>query len=433
MKKFKRHFKKEIKIDFKKRLVVSVSGGVDSMVLLDFLRKMNLDLVVVHFNHQIRPESDLEASLVSDYCSKYNLSFNYFLLDFTTKTNFEEKARNLRRKHLEEVAKRVKTPYIFTGHHLDDLVETVLMKFTRGSNLLGYSGMEQITQDKDFIYVKPFLYISKDDLLDYANRNNLKHMTDNSNYTLDYTRNRFRNAIIPILKQENENLLTQTKQYSRQLLFAYKFIRENTLNYWKENDSIIISQFKKLNRAVQDDVICYYLEQNNININYRIIHRIRKTLLSSKPNQTISLSNNMQLVKFYEKAILKPKSEVYFKKIPTEKGLKIETTFSYSTKRPTSNKAISVKLNYNKLSFPLICRNRKDGDILEFNYGRKKLKKLLIDSKINYKERNDLIVITDSNNKILWIPGYYFNQTLGTKNQIYLSYEGGIIENGSKK
>ena len=160
MRKFARQFQHEIDIDFKKTLVVSVSGGLDSMVLLDFLRRMNLNLVVVHFNHQKRANSDKAAEMVKEYTEKYHIPFNYYKLTINS-SDFQNRARILRHRHLEEVASRLNTPYIVTAHHLDDLLETVLISLTRGSNILGYAGMRQITEIGNYTYVKPFLYLEK--------------------------------------------------------------------------------------------------------------------------------------------------------------------------------------------------------------------------------------------------------------------------------
>jgi tRNA(Ile)-lysidine synthetase-like protein len=420
MQKLIRQFKKEINIDFSKKLIVSVSGGVDSMVLMDFLRRLKLNIVIVHFNHQVRGQSIDEANMVRDYAEKYCLPFNYFKLDLNLTSDFQNKARNLRRKHLEDVAKRNQTPYIVTAHHLDDLLETILIKITRGSSLDGYSGMEQISQQGEFIYVKPFLYQQKEKFYSFAEEYDVPFMVDQSNFSDSYLRNRYRLALVPIMKQENENLLTQIEQYSKQVSAAYKFIRKNTLEFVKDSPNLNIPKFKKLDQAIQDDVIAYYLELNGINLNFRLIEKIRKVLLSKKPNQTVYLSNKYQLVKFYEKAEIKPRNEIYFKKIKASKELSPELEFFYSTKRSTS-KAITIKLSYDEIKFPLWARTREDGDILSYDYGTKKLKKLLIDSKVPMEERDKLVVITDDNNKILWIPNYYVNHTLGSKNSIYLS------------
>mgnify|MGYP003787646281 CR=1 FL=1 len=427
MRKFARQFQHEIDIDFKKTLVVSVSGGLDSMVLLDFLRRMNLNLVVVHFNHQKRANSDKEAEMVKEYTEKYHIPFNYYKLTINS-SDFQNRARILRHRHLEEVASRLNTPYIVTAHHLDDLLETVLISLTRGSNILGYAGMRQITEIGNYTYVKPFLYLEKAELLDYANRHRVPYMEDESNYTSEYLRNRYRLTLVPIMKQENPNLLQMIKQYNMQLVAAYDDIRSQAIAFLDDRETINIPRFRFLSTAVQDDVIAYLLETNKVNINYRLIERIRKVLLSKKPNQTVNLSNQFQLVKFYEKAEIKPTSEFYFKKIRIKEAdpkSKVHLDeFSYSSKRVNTT-ALQVRISYDQIEFPLWARNRLDGDILEYDYGRKKLKKFLIDEKIPMEERQNLWIITDNQDRILWIPNHYINQNLGTGRSLYITFYGG--------
>ena len=427
MRKFSRQFQQEIDIDLKKPLIVSVSGGVDSMVLLDFLRRMNLNIVVVHFNHQQRENSVKEAELVKEYTEKHHIPFNYYKLTINS-SDFQNRARILRHRHLEEVAHRLKTPYIVTAHHLDDLLETVLISLTRGANILGHAGMRQVTEIGEFIYVKPFLYHEKEELIDYANRNRVPFMEDESNYLTDYLRNRYRLTLIPIMKQENQNLLQAVKNYNLQLVAAYDAIREQSINFLEERETINIPRYRFLSKAVQEDVIAYLLEKNKVNINYRLIDRIRKVLLSKKPNQTVNLSNSYQMVKFYEKAEIKPTSEFYFKKIRIKEDdpkSKVHLDeFSYSSKRVNTT-ALQVRITYDQIEFPLWARNRLDGDILEYNYGRKKLKKFLIDEKIPMEERQNLWIITDNQDRILWIPNHYINQNLGTGRSLYITFYGG--------
>lgn len=426
MRKFVRQFNHEITIDLTKTLVVSVSGGLDSMVLLDFLRRMDLNLVVVHFNHQQRRESTAEAKMVKDYCETHNLAYNYFKLNITS-SDFQNRARILRHRHLEDVANRVKSPYILTAHHLDDLLESILISLTRGSNLLGYAGMRQENKIGNFIYVKPFLYHDKEALQEYAKRHDVSYMEDASNYSTEYLRNRYRLALVPIMKQENQNLLAVVKQYNQQLLAAYDAVRAETLEYVSEYENINIPKYRLLSQAVQEDIIAYYLEINNININYRLVSRIRNVLLSKKPNQTVNLSNQYQLVKFYEKAEIKPASEFYFKKVRIkEADSKTKAhleDFSYSSKRINTT-ALQVRIAYSDIEFPLWARNRIDGDILEFDYGRKKLKKFLIDEKIPMEDRQNMWIITDNQDRILWIPNYYINENLGAGKSLYITFYG---------
>ena len=121
------------------KIVVSVSGGVDSLVLFFILLNLGYDLVLVHFNHQKRDNSILEADYLKTLCEELNVPFEYFILDI--KKDFHNEAHHLRKKYLTEVATKYNTNIILTAHHANDLLESILLKIARGSNLVGYAGL----------------------------------------------------------------------------------------------------------------------------------------------------------------------------------------------------------------------------------------------------------------------------------------------------
>ena len=219
-----------VQIPKKAKCIVSVSGGADSMMLLSLLMQTDYQIEVVHFNHMKREQSKIEADLVKTFCEKNNIPFHYYLIK-VSEGNFHHQAHHLRSHYLKEAAKVAKASYIFTAHHLDDLFENVLMKLTRGSNLLGYAGMQLFHTSKSLTYVKPLLYTSKQEILDFVKTNQIPYLDDQSNEENNYLRNRYRHAIVPIMKQENSNLLNQIAQYNTQVTKAFKYIRKTTLEH----------------------------------------------------------------------------------------------------------------------------------------------------------------------------------------------------------
>jgi len=418
--------KDDLGISTKHPLVVSVSGGMDSMALLSLLIKTSYELNVVHFNHQKRDASLYEKDLVEAFCLKHKLKFHYYVITIN-EGNFHHQAHVLRQKHLTEVAKRVKTPYILTAHHLDDLFENVLIKITRGSNLLGYAGMQPLYEEKDFVFVKPLLYIPKSDIRTYVKTHEVSYLEDDSNLEDDYLRNRFRHTVVPIIKQENENLLEQIKQYHLQMTYAFKYIRKTTIAQISSNMVINIEDFKTWDEALKDDSIAYLIEHNQLNLSYEIIQKIKEMLLNSKPNQTYTLSKKHQFVKAYKEAFVKPLTAVKTSKIKLIEGdtsLPNMAIFTFLTKTDIITDEFT-KLCYNKLAFPLWLRHREEGDMLTYDYGHKKLKKLLIDQKMPMAKRDTLWVLTDHDNNILWVEDLYTNQTLGTEQSLYLKLKRG--------
>ncbi len=410
----------EVKIPQKAKLIVSVSGGADSMMLLSLLKDSSYKLEVVHFNHMLRDQSKIEADLVRTYCEQNNISFHYYLIE-VGEGNFHHQAHNLRLHYLKDTAKITKAKYILTAHHLDDLTENILIKLTRGSNLLGYAGMQLNHTIKGLTFVKPLLYTSKEDILKYMNDHNIPFLNDESNDQDYYLRNRYRHTVVPIMKQENPKLLNQISQYHKQISHAFRFIRKTTMEKLNGQDLIDVSMFKSLDDAIQEDMVAYLIEKKELNLSFDIIQKIKTLILQDKPNQTYPLSKGYYFVKAYEQASIKrliSKKNVKIQIVEGENKLSNIDNFTFLTNSNTHTEELE-KLCYNKLAFPLWLRHRENGDKLAYNFGHKKLKDLLIDKKIPMEKRKSLWVLTDNDNNILWVQNLYLNQTLGDKNSIY--------------
>ncbi len=402
------------------KLILSVSGGIDSMVMLHLLHSHNYHIEVVHFNHQKREQSKLEATLVQSYCEKHHIPYHYYLIDVLDHGNFHHQAHILRKHYLLQVAKEVKSKYILTAHHLDDLLESILIKLTRGSNLLGYAGMQPIYEKNHIFYVKPLLYTSKQDILSYAIKHKIPYLSDESNEQDTYLRNRYRHAISPIMKQENQQLLEQVKQYHHQLSDAFIYIRKQSILTLVDNQ-IIISKFKDLDTVIQHDMIAYLLEENQVEASYEKIMSIKHMLLSKNPNQSIRLNHQYAFIKAYDHASIEEHehTEPQFIELKIgENHVKNMGVFTFFHETDTITEELQ-KLCYNKLAFPLWLRHRLNGDTLTFDYGHKKLKKLLIDQKVPMNKRDQLWILTDNDNQILWVEHYYLNKSIGQQNTLY--------------
>lgn len=400
----------KLKLDSTKLYVLAVSGGVDSMVLFDLFVKHNLNFVVVHFNHQKRAESILDHELVESMCTLHHIPYHYIKLKIKN-GNFQEVSRNARYKNLEFIAEQYHTPYIVTAHHLDDLAETIMMKLIRGSNLLGYAAMQEVTHIDKFIYLKPLLNYSKEEISLYQQTHQIKFYEDHTNLEDTYSRNRVRHHLIPLLKEEND-VLTHLKNFSKQSYLAASYIRKESNNFLSKDLSFHLSQFNALHDAVKMDVISLIFESLKIDKTFKKIETILAQLKSKKPNINITLNKHYHMIKAYD--------FVYIEHIDKNKTRNDENCLMISHNKVDLPK-IWVELCYNKLDFPIQLRKRKPGDRLSFTYGSKKLKDYLIDKKIAISDRNNLNVVVDSSGTILWIPGLYLNETLGSEHKIYLS------------
>lgn len=380
------------------------------MVLFYYLVSNNYDFVAVHFNHQKRLESVLDHELILDQTTKYNVPYHYIKLSIKS-GNFQEEARILRHKHLIDIANKYQSKDIITAHHGDDLVETILMKLIRGSNLLGYAGMQKKSVINQMTFHKPLLDYTKEEIYDYAHKHNILFNEDVSNKTNDYFRNRLRNNVIPLIKEEN-NITLRFNNFSRQAHLASDFIRQETIKFLNNDLSFNLSKYNLLHEAIKNDILSYFFEVSNAEKSFDKITKIIKQLNTVKPNIEINISKDFSIIKSYEIISLVNKQKLMSKNSEIELNISHnKTDFPYN----------SIELCYNELSFPIKFRYRLPGDQLSFSFGHKKLKSYLIEKKIPKHLRDKLIIVTDSNDTILWIPELYINKTLGDDNSIYLS------------
>lgn len=389
-----------------KKIIISVSGGVDSLVLFYLMHELNFDLVLVHFNHQQREASKEEALYLKDLTSNLNVPFEYFILDI--EKDFHHEAHNLRRKHLIEVANKYQTNVILTAHHANDLLESILIKVARGSNLLGYGGMNESYFKDGFYFYKPLLTFSKNEIINYATSHNINYFEDESNYENDYLRNQIRN----ILLKGDYFPLEKINQYSSMLNDAFGFIRKTSILFLNEKNYFMVSDFLKLDKIIKLDVLSYLLEKEKITFNYNKLMGIINFIEKAGPNKSYQLTNEKEFIKVYNKVyITKISKEISFDQqlefdsfnvLPNGMYVEFSKDFAFTD-------GLVVNLCYNNNALPLFARKRKAGDILHFHYGHKKLKDFYIDKKIPLSERNKDVVIADSNGEILAVLGRYQN------------------------
>ena len=221
-------------------IVIGCSAGPDSMALVDMLLKLrekySLSLIVAHVNHNVRVESIDEALYIKDYCVKNSILFETMTIEKYGDDNFENEARNIRYNFFENVVYKYSANYLMTAHHGDDLVETIMMRIVRGSNLKGYSGFKMIVDMTDYKIVRPLIYYTKKELEEYDEMNNVKYFVDKSNSSDKYTRNRYRKYLLPFLKSEEENVHLKFLRFSDNLSSTCNFINKERIRriWWDE-------------------------------------------------------------------------------------------------------------------------------------------------------------------------------------------------------
>lgn len=405
---------KNINYNSDEYIVVGVSAGPDSMALLDLLRKyLPVKIICAHVNHNIRTQSQEEELFLKEYCKSLNIIFECTkILKYET-NNLENEARIKRYKFYEEILNKYHSHSLFLAHHGNDLIETVLMKIFRGSNLEGYAGIKTYSHLENYNIIRPLLPFTKEDILLYNKEHNIKYFLDKTNEDTKYTRNRIRKNILPLLKKEDYNIHLKFLKYSNTLTEYYDYIediaKDKLINIYK-NHTIPIDIFNKEHNFMKKNIIFYILSEvydnkDNI-IKDKNIEDIIKLINNPSPNIKINLPHNIIARKEYNKVIIeKDKKAENYKIEFTDKFIlnniiieKINNSNSYGND--------TCRLNSKDISFPLYIRNRKNGDYIEVlgNNTKQKIKDIFIDKKIPKYLRDTYPLLVDSKDNILWIP-----------------------------
>ncbi len=399
-------------------LVVGVSGGPDSMCLLNLLLELKeerrYNIVVAHINHGLRKESDEEYEYVKKFSSDHNLLFEGIKLGEFDTNSIENEAREKRYSFYEDILKKYKSKYLLLAHHGDDLVETILMRLTRGSTLDGYSGFNKISKRDNYSIIRPLIFYTKDEIMEYLEEKSIEYRVDKTNFDKKYTRNRYRLDILPVLKKENKNIHKKYLTFSEELEESNNFIDKYVSNRYIDivKDNIIdLDLLLKEDRYIIKKILNKYLFNNyksNINlIESKHVQAILDLIDSDKPNTFITLPNNIMIEKSYNKLYIKDTDKLDNYKIAIKDKVVIGDCIIKKIESTDLTNNFVCHLNSEDISLPLYVRNRKDGDyieILNLN-GKKKIKDLFIDSKIDKSLRDNYPLVVDSNDNIVWIPG----------------------------
>ena len=421
------------------KIVIACSGGPDSMALLSLVcnlrNEKKFDIICAHVNHNKREESLSEALMVEEYCKKNNIIFESTKFKNYDKGNFEAIARKKRYEFFEQVLKKYHTKKLFTAHHGDDLAETILMRIARGSTLKGYSGFTKFNNSEWYELYRPLIFVTKKALLDYVDKNNIPYAIDKSNSDEKYTRNRFRNLILPDLKREEPNIDKKFLNFSEKIDEAASYIGEIVAEkisnmYYDYSLDLVKFNYEKpyikkmiikelLSRIYDDDVV--YLKDNHVEM-------ILNTVSSHRPNLEVVLPKKMRVLKRYDKLIF-----------TTEEVVKNNYHYLFDEKLELNNWVIEevnsmemdgndvCRLDISEIKLPLIVRNRLEGDKMSVKgmSGTKKIKEIFIEKHISKEERDAWPILVDARDEILWIPGLKkskYNKQKDEKCDIILKY-----------
>lgn len=416
---------------------VACSGGIDSICLLHYLNSikddLDIELVAVNIDHQIRPNSADDTAFVADFCRRnrircYKFKVNALEIAKEQKLCLEEAARIARYKAFDALVEKGYVDKIAVGHHVQDQAETILLNIFRGAGLKGASGMKTVQGH----YVRPMLNTTKDEIYTYMSINNLDHVEDQTNGDNEYSRNYLRNEIMPKLRQHWKNIDGNVLSFSKICKQDDEYI-ENQISY----DDLIFE--KNLVRiplyefAYPESVTNRILRKafNHLgklkDIEKKHLDIIKGMVASGENGSKISLPNSIKASLEYDYLTL---SVTEKKEKPVPKDFKVgETVFENFGKvkiKKTSKYVLGQKnqfvIDASKLPQTAKWRTRELGDIFaKFGSGEKKLKDYFIDIKVPNRIRGDIPVLADGK-QVYCVLGYEISDKVKVDNQTKMAY-----------
>lgn len=418
-------------------LLLAVSGGIDSMVMLDIIfklkRKYKLNLYIAHVDHQKRASSVDDKEFVIERAKELEIPYFVENLEHNNEENFHDYAHKKRYDFFYQVAKENKINKVVLAHNANDNAETILMRLTRGSSFEGYRGILENNFYKDLEIIRPLLHLSREDIEIYQQVNLVPYQNDPSNDTDDYTRNRYRHHLLPLIESENPRYLEKISQFSYYQNLSYKLIDKisdkflNKLNFSSEI-TIKVEDFLEEDKIIQIEIIKKVINKitnNCLELSLQNILDIIELFLNIKPHLQFIIEDKLYVYKSYN--FITFRTDEYQVK---EYNFEITDFGEYKlpngdlisiTKNANKNYGFIYKLCYNNLDlvFPLTVRNRLDGDRLKLSSGTKKLKDVFIDKKVPMLDRDSLPIFVNKNDEIVYIPGIYKMDSQG-ENSLYI-------------
>jgi tRNA(Ile)-lysidine synthase len=422
------HIDTEIPFLKQKKLLLAVSGGLDSMVLLHLFKELKYEIAIAHCNFQLRGiESFGDQKFIQDYAEVHSIPI--YVTQFDTiafakdyKLSTQVAARELRYNWFYELIEAENYDYVLTAHHADDNLETFLINLTRGTGLEGLTG---IPEQNDKI-IRPLLCFSRNEIDNYAKEQTISWREDSSNASDKYLRNKIRHHLIPVLKELNPSFITSFLKTESYLQESLAMVEDAAIMVYqqvaKEDGDLIHFDLVKL---LQLPNYKSYLYQWLKEFGFTAWDDIYDLVESQSGKQIFT--SGFRLLKDRDSLVLVPiedseiEEDFYIDECQNEVKIPLNITFcKVSDISVATNKTIFVDAD--QLVFPLKIRKWKTGDIF-FPFGMdgksKKVSKLFKDEKLSLLEKENVWILC-SNDQIVWVIGIRadnrFRITDSTKN-----------------
>jgi tRNA(Ile)-lysidine synthase len=399
------------------KLIVGVSGGADSVALLHVLLQLHYSCVVAHCNFHLRGnESDEDVQFVGQLCEKWNIPFE--TIDFDTKNKAKERgisiemaARDLRYAWFEALRQRHQAVAVAIAHHLDDSIETFFINLARGTGLRGLVGIQALQGN----IIRPLLDITRGEIENYLNSNNIPFRTDSTNFDQSILRNKIRHTVIPTFEAINPAFLTTMRENFDRLAETLAVANgqvDKLKDELVESSSDQISIDIDLLQAHENIHFCLFELLRPYNFGAATINDII-TQLNGDPGKQF-FSPTHRLIKDRSRLIIHPLTETDTTHYIIDAHTRlIDYPLSLSISAPQARDRVIIErekefafLDTDKLIFPLLLRHPKAGDFFYpfGSKGKKKLSDYFIDQKWNlYQKEQCWLILSDD--QIVWVVG----------------------------
>lgn len=419
------------------KVIVAVSGGPDSMALLHYLiheKTLGLQIEAAHVDHMLRGKESLEdLAFVKRYCEMYKIPFHAASLNVKDKMSHEgiglqEAAREVRYTFFLDIMNETGASKLVLGHHADDQIETVLFRLTRGSTMKGMAGIQPKRPFGNGDIVRPMLSVSRNEIEQYCEQHRIETRTDPSNFKDDYTRNRLRHHIIPLLKKENpslhEHVIRYTEEVSEDELWLEKEAKgklqsltiEGNHTFFKIDQEKWQAEAPPLQRRMIHLILNYLYAIVPTSLSSAHTMAVKKLLAQKHPSGELHLPRGLLVTRSYSSvtfsfAHLHKRKLSYNFQLDIGGKLKLPNggiiTVANGAAEEQNSPFDFCEFDADKVQWPLTVRTRQTGDRIELAgmNGSKKIKKLFIDEKVPRDLRGQWPIVTDAAGRVLWIPG----------------------------
>jgi tRNA(Ile)-lysidine synthase len=416
-------------------IVVGVSGGPDSLALLHFLwrykEREGWNIIVAHVDHMFRgKQSEEEMEFVSAYCQEIGVACETTQIDVSQYQKEEglssqTAARECRYAFFEQVMEKYNATHLALAQHGDDQVETILMRLVRGAAFKSVAGIQSKRSFGNGYVVRPFLSVSKEEIVSYCAKHKLQPRFDPSNDMETYTRNRFRKNVLPFLRKENPNVHALFQRFSEKQLEDELLLEELT----KEKMNTVIKRKSKrqveislkalghlpipLQRRGLQLILNYLYHTLPSSLSSIHIEQIFKLISAGSPSGSLHLPRGLIVKRSYDNCMFTFIEEKVYTytyhlmngdKVVLPNGSEIWTETTSSYPRVVDHHLFILNSG---IQFPLTIRSRNQGDRIQLKgmNGSKKIKDIFIDEKIPVHERNSWPIVENKEGQVLWLPG----------------------------